>query len=65
MIMALALTCESKARHALCTLVMGLTPTAGAYRSTLEKAATKDLIPWLGMVHLLSFWSRYQLTRLA
>jgi hypothetical protein len=52
MVKALPLTCEStgKTRQALYDLEKDLTPTDGAYQSTLEKVTTKDVIPWLGMV---------------
>jgi hypothetical protein len=53
MVAALTLTCESKARQALYGLAKELTPTEGAYQSTLEKVETKDLIPWLGTVDTL------------
>jgi hypothetical protein len=44
----LTMTCESKARPVLRQLLEDLTPTDGAYKNTLEKVATKDVIPWLG-----------------
>jgi len=47
MITALAMTCKSKANEVLYGLAKDLTPADGVYQNTLEKVATKDLIPWL------------------
>lgn len=47
---ALVLTCESRAKQVLYGLAKDLTPTDGVYQNTLQKAGTKDLIPWLGTV---------------
>jgi len=58
MVAALTLTCESKARQALYGLAKELTPTEGAYQSTLEKVETKDLIPWLDL-HLSTLNSSF------
>ncbi len=55
LVKALALTCESKARPDLYALAKELTPTDGAYQNTLQKVATKDLIPWLGTIDTLRF----------
>jgi hypothetical protein len=52
---ALTLTRGSKAK-ALYKLAKDLTPTNGVYQNTLEKVATKDLIPWLGTVGSLRFF---------
>ena len=56
MVTALPLTCESRARQALYSLASSLTPTNDEYQSTLEKVATKDVIPWLGTVNSLRFF---------
>jgi hypothetical protein len=53
--MALALTRESKAKPDLYALADELTPTDGVYQDTLQKVATKDLIPWLGKIDTLHF----------
>jgi len=66
LVKALALTCESKARPDLYALAKELTPTDGAYQNTLQKVATKDLIPWLGTLDSLRFiHPTTNLTRLA
>jgi hypothetical protein len=39
----------------LYALAQDLTPTDGAYQNTLEKVATKEVIPWLGTVDSLWF----------
>jgi hypothetical protein len=66
LVAALALTCESKAKPHLYTLAKELTPTDGVYESTLEKVATRDLIPWLGTIDKLRFICLVtNLTRLA
>jgi hypothetical protein len=58
------MTCESKAKQVLYRLAQDLTPTNGMYQNTLEKVATKEVIPWLGMVDFLTILSRWRLTRL-
>jgi hypothetical protein len=55
LVAALALTCESKAKPDLYTLAKELTPTDGVYHETLQRTATRDLIPWLGTVDTPSF----------
>ena len=55
LVKALALTCESKAKPDLHALAKELTPTDGLYQDTLQKVATRDLIPWLGMIDPLRF----------
>ena len=53
MVTALALTCKSKANQVLYALANDLAPVDGVYQDTLEKVATKELIPWLGTVDSL------------
>ena len=66
LVTALALTCESKAKPDLYALAKELTPTDGAYQDTLQKAATRDLIPCLGTIDTPDFISlATNLTRLA
>jgi len=66
LVKALALTCESKAKPDLYELAKELTPTDGVYQNTLQKVATKDLIPWLGAIDTLRFIRlASNLTRLA
>jgi hypothetical protein len=48
LVTALALTRESKAKPDLNALANELTPTDGAYKNTLRRVATRNLIPWLG-----------------
>ena len=55
LVTALALTCESKAKPDLYALVNELTPTDGVYQRTLQKVATRDLIPWLGTIDTIRF----------
>ena len=55
LVKALALTCESRAKLDLYTLAKELTPRDGVYQNTLQKVATRDLIPWLGMIDMLRF----------
>ena len=55
LITALALTCESKAKLVLYALANELTPTDGVYQSTLQKVATRNLIPWLGTIDTIRF----------
>jgi serine/threonine protein kinase len=55
---ALVLTCESRAKQVLYGLAKDLTPTDGVYQNTLQKAGTKDLIPWLDP-HLSTFNSSF------
>ena len=66
LVKALALTCESKAKPDLHALAKELTPKDGVYRDTLQKVATRDLIPWLGTIDMLRFIRlATKLTRLA
>ncbi|KAF8496699.1 hypothetical protein F5888DRAFT_1832576 [Russula emetica] len=58
LVSALVLTCESKAKSDLYALAKELTPTDGVYESTLEKVATRDLIPWLDL-HLSALNSSF------
>ncbi|KAF8496691.1 ras guanine nucleotide exchange factor domain-containing protein [Russula emetica] len=58
LVTALALTCESKAKSVLYALAKELTPTDGVYENTLEKVATRDLIPWLDL-HLSTLNSSF------
>ncbi|KAF8497030.1 ras guanine nucleotide exchange factor domain-containing protein [Russula emetica] len=58
LVAALARTCESKAKSDLHALAKELTPTDGVYESTLEKVATRDLIPWLDL-HLSTLNSSF------
>src|SRR6266404_89345 len=52
--LVLTCECESKAtRQALNRLIKELAPTDGSYRNTIHRAATKELIPWLGMIGLI------------
>jgi hypothetical protein len=55
LVTALALTCKSKAKPDLHALAKELTPTNGEYQNTLQKVATRDLIPWLGTIDTLHF----------
>jgi len=65
LVKALAFTCESKAKLDLYALAQELTPTDGVYQDTLEKVATRDLIPWLGTNTLRFIRLATNLTRLA
>ncbi|KAF8497034.1 ras guanine nucleotide exchange factor domain-containing protein [Russula emetica] len=66
LVSALVLTCESKAKSDLYALAKELTPTDGVYQNTLEKVATRDLIPWLGTIDTVCFIRlATNLTRLA
>jgi len=58
LVKALALTCESKAKPDLHALAKELTPTDGVYQNTLQKVATRDLIPWLDL-HLSALNSSF------
>jgi hypothetical protein len=66
LVTALALTRESKARPDLYALANELTPTGGVYQNTLQKVATRDVIPLLGAIDSLRFIRlATNLTRLA
>jgi hypothetical protein len=52
----LVMTCESRANPILHELAREVASANGLYQNTLKQVATKDLIPWLGIVGPLGFF---------